>query len=350
MRVPFVALERQNIALSQELISAFGKVLVSGRYLFGSELDAFEREAAAAIGVPYVVGLASGTDACEVAMRATFPRGARVSTPAFGAVPTINAIVAAGLEPVLTDVDPVTRGVSAETLARVQVDGHVVVHMFGQPCYVPTGAIEDCAHAQGATILGEQVGTWGAAGAFSAFPTKCLGTMGDGGWIATKDEALAKRARAIRHYGFTNDRADVQGDGINSRLCELQAALLRVKLPYLDIWNERRRRIAVRYTSELAGKVTTPREYTGLISVYHVYVVEHPERDRIKAGLEERGIGCMVHYPKALHEYSRWSHLGARGDFPVSERLARTVLSLPMHPDLTEAEQDAVIGAVKELT
>ena len=281
-------------------------------------------------------------------MRARFPRGARVSTPAFGAVPTINAIVAAGLTPVLVDVDPVTRGVSEATLRTAKVDGHVVVHMFGAPCFVPDGAIEDCAHAQGAYIGDAQVGTLGSVGAFSAFPTKCLGTMGDGGWIATDDDELAARARTIRHYGFTEDRSDVQGDGINSRLCELQAAILRAKMPHLAEWNERRRAIARRYTQELGGYVRVPDETPGTRGAFHVYVVEHPERDRLRAALAAKWIGTMVHYPKALHQYERWRHLGEPGQFPVSERLAREVLSLPCFPELREDEQEAVIDAVKE--
>lgn len=350
MTLPFVSLAPQNVALLPELAAAFVRVAQSGRYLFGAELAAFESECAAAIGVRHVVGLASGTDACEVALRARFPRGSRVSTPAFGAVPTINAIVAAGVEPVLVDVDAVTRGVSVETLARVQVDGHIVVHMFGQPCFVPVGAIEDCAHAQGASVGGAQAGTLGLAGAFSAFPTKCLGTMGDGGWIATDDDALAEKARRIRHYGFTEDRSDVQGDGINSRMSELQAAILRAKLPHLEAWNARRRAIAARYSAELRGRVTVPAEPDGTRGSFHVYVIEYAERDRLATALAARGVGVMTHYAKALHEYERWAHLGEHDAFPVSERLARTVLSLPCYPELREDEQDAVIAAVKEAT
>jgi len=357
MRVPFVQLAPQNLALKSDLLEAFERVLASGRYLMGPEVERFEADLAAwhrGRGF-HAVALASGTDSCEVAIRACgWGEGQTVATPAFGAVPTINAIEAAGATPVLVDVDPVTRGVSFETLAQVKTEGAIVVHMFGTPCDVPAGAIEDCAHAQGAETIGNDgvermVGTLGAAAAYSFFPTKCLGAMGDGGAVVTKDPELAERAKVIRHYGGLLG-GDVDGRGQNSRLSELSAALLAAKLPHLHDWNSRRSLLADRYTSELKGRVRTPVYDWKRHAVHHVYVIEYDERDRLKAALEARGVGCQIHYPKPIHFYRRWRHLGAPGDFPVSEKLAATVLSLPMYPELSEADQDAVIAAVKEST
>ncbi len=349
MQVPFVSLTRQNQALRTSLTEAFNRVLDSGRYLMGREVEQLERALASAHGLPHVVAVSSGTDACELAIRAIGWEGQTVATPAFGAVPTISAIEAAGAIPVLVDVDPLTRGVSFDTLAQVRTVGAIVVHMFGQVCDVPSTAIEDCAHAQGATRNGVMAGTLGRAGCLSAFPTKCLGNMGDGGAVVTNDPELAARVRALRHYGGLLD-GDVTMRGQNSRISELSAAILTEKLGHLRNWNRRRWEIAQRYRHGLFGRVRVPTEWPNEEPSYHVFVIESPERDRIKAGLAERGIGTMIHYDRPIHFYRRWNHLGAPGDFPVAERLAREVLSLPCFPELTDAEQDAVIAAIKELT
>lgn len=376
MKVPFVALDRENVARSPEFQSAFWRVLSSGRYLMGPEVAAVEAALAEWHKVDHCVGVASGTDACEVALRACgLSEGKTVKTPAFGCPPTISAIEAAGATPVLVDVDPMTRGVSFATLREAKADGAIVVHMFGEPCDVPADAVEDCAHAQGATqlqmsdfavadvsppvdgistnismkLMPKVVGSIGRAGALSFFPTKCLGIMGDGGAIVTSDEGVASRARSIRHYGGLLD-GDVSMRGQNSRLSELSAAFVAIKLAFLKEANEKRRKIASRYSAELKGRVTVPRSRFDAEAVYHCYVIEHPERDRIKADLEARGIGCMIHYPKALHQYSRWAHLGEPGQFPTSERLAATVLSLPCFPTMTDVEVEAVIAAVREVT
>jgi dTDP-3-amino-3,4,6-trideoxy-alpha-D-glucose transaminase len=348
MRVPFVSLSRQNSALRTQLVEAFARVLDSGRYLMGPEVEKVERALADWHGTQHAVATGSGTDSCELALRAMgLGDGSTVATPAFGAVPTISAIEAAGCRPVLVDVDPITRGVSFETLAQVRTAGAIVVHMFGQPCDVPKNAVEDCAHAQGARKGGRLVGTLGMAGALSFFPTKCLGNMGDGGAVITSDPELAARVRALRHYGGLLD-GDVTMRGQNSRMSELGAAVVAEKLAHLEAWNRRRREIAKAYIQDLGGLVKVPQEREGDESAYHVFVIEHPERDRLKTALEAKGISCMVHYPKPIHFYHRWNKLGAPGHFPVSERLAATVLSLPMFPELEDAEVDAVIKAVKE--
>ncbi len=354
MRAPFVDLARQNEPLASDLTAAFDRVMKSGRYLMGPEVARFEAALAEFLGMAEAVTTSSGTDSCELAIRAIgWGEGTTVATPAFGSVPTISAIEAAGAVPVLVDVDPITRGVSFDTLAQARTDGAIVVHMFGQMCDVPANAIEDCAHAQGSErAFGprwRQAGTLGVAGAYSFFPTKCLGALGDGGAVATNDPEIAARVRALRHYGGLLD-GDVVMRGQNSRLSELSAALLAVKLDMLNRWNYERRQIAKRYRAELADKVTVPTERDGERPSYHCFVVEYAERDRLKTALEARGVSTMIHYAKPIHFYRRWRHLGERGDFPVSERLAETVLSLPCFPGMTSEEQDAVIAAVKEST
>ena len=338
MRVPFLDLARENGVLALPLTAAVRRVLDSGRVLMGPEVEAFEAELAAWFGVAHAVGVASGTDAVEIALRATeAAEEGPLRVTAFTAVPTINAMEAAGCDPVLVDVNAGTRNAFGNPLE---------VSLYGLTGPVYGCEVEDIAHSMGAEYDGHKAGTMGDAGAVSFYPSKILGACGDGGAIITNDPIIAARARGIRHYGGLA-QGDVTTRGQNSRLSEMQAAILRVKLPHVDGWIARRREIAARYSAELAGCVTVPTEPTGCKAVYHVYVIEHPERDRLKAALEAKGVGTMVHYPKAIHEHTRWRHLGAPGQFPVAERLARTVLSLPCYPYLTDAEQDAVIAAVK---
>ncbi len=349
MKVPMVSLDRENVLLIDEHRAAFERVLCSGWYLMGPEVAAYEAATAAWHGRKFGVAVHSGTSACELALRATGWK--TVAMPAFGAVPTINAAEAARVTPVLVDVDPITRGVTHETLATAKADGAIVVHMYGHPCDVPADAIEDCAHAQGAKKDGRLVGSLGSMGTLSHFPTKCLGNMGDGGVIVTDSEEYATGAKMVRHYGRYDNAGDIDGVlGTNSRMSEMSAAFLSVKLPHLHHWNAMRRRIAARYNYELAGKVTVPQALPGCEPSFHVYVIESDERDRLKAALTERGIGCQIHYDRPLNHFSRWKHLGEHGQFPVSEKLARTVLSIPMGPYLTEQEQDEVIAAVKAST
>lgn len=352
MKVPFLDLAREHVALLPELMAAVERVFRSGHVLYGSELEAFETELAAWFGVKHAVGVASGTDAVEMALRACgHGDGDRVQCPAFTAVPCVNAIEAAGCVPELSDV--------LETgHALYESDDHaLVVSMFGQAAPAKGSRfVEDIAHAMGARDrVGNLAGTRGICGAVSFYPTKILGAVGDGGAVITNNDDIAARIRSMRHYGF--DVADVSMRGQNSRLCEIQAAILRVKLPHVENWIGRRNEIARRYSQELNGAVghvqpfvAIERQASGARNAYHVYVVHHGERDRIVAALKERGIGTMIHYPKAIHQHSRWKSLGYDGQFPVAEQLAREVLSLPCYPFLRDDEQDAVIAAVKDVT
>ncbi len=382
--VPYCDLGREARALYSQLLEATGRVYQSGRFLYGEQLEAFEAEIAAWHGVKYAVGVASGTAAVELALRACYvgSTDSRCGVTAFTAVPTINAIEAAGLTPVLHDVMPDTRNASGAS--------DVVVHLFGLAAETVTELceVEDVAHSMGANVGGKLAGTMGRCGALSFYPSKILGAGGDGGCVITNDPVIAERVVRMRHYGF-EENGDVLLRGQNSRLSEVQAAILRVKLPYVHDWIDKRRAIAARYSAELAGRVTVPFEPVGSKHVFHVYAVQHPERDRLAAGLRERGIFTMVHYPRAIHQYERWRQLGPAdwenrcrrcgwtlvkspkdgcvpgncsyrgeketlphypGEFPNAEHLAATVLSLPLYPFLREDEQDAVIAAVKDLT
>ncbi len=341
--IPVCDLSRENSDLLPQLLEATNRVARSGRVLIGPEVEAFESELAAWHGVKYAVAVSSGTDAVEVALRAESEPGKcsdGVTTTAMTAVPTICAIEAAGFDVTLLDPDPVTRN---------RMETNVAVHLYGLASNAKGACVEDCAHSMGALWNGKLAGTMGRCGSLSFFPTKIMGALGDGGAIITNDSAIAERARKIRHYGFEED-LDIETRGQNSRLSELNAAFLRIKLTKVSGWIDRRREIAARYNAELAGRVATPTEPDGCKHVHHVYVLEYEERDRLAAALKARGIGTQIHYPRAIHQYGRWKHLGEPGQFPVAEKLAATVLSLPMGPYLADEEVTAVIAAVKDLT
>lgn len=347
MNVPYCDIAREHAALRGELHAAAIRVLDSGRSLYGPELEAFEHEIAEWHGVKYAVGVASGTDAVEIALRATSAGDPSVGIPdvctvtAMTAPATINAMEAAGTVPFLVDIDPVTRNAPRCGLQ---------VHLYGLAEDATGADVEDCAHAMGATVNGKLAGTMGRCGALSAYPSKILGAAGDGGVIITNEKEIADACRLIRHYGL--DEGDIRTRGQNSRLSEMQAAILRVKLPHVKEWIGRRRELAGYYDRDLEGRVELPAHETpdDMEHVFHVYVIQHEERDRIAAALQERGIGCQVHYSRAIHQYTRWRALAEPGQLPNAERLARTALSLPLYPCLTDEEQEHVIKSLKDVT
>lgn len=335
--VPFCDLSRESRDLLPDLEAAASRVLRSGRFLFGPELEDFETEFAAWCGAAHAVGVACGTDAVEIALRALHVERP-VACPAMTAPATVNAIEAAGLRPFLVDIDPETWN------APGAFPDAVAVSLYGEPADCLPSAVEDVAHALGAERDGRKAGTRGGAGAFSFYPTKILGCCGDGGAVVTDDPRVAARARAIRHYG-TED-GDVRGAGQNSRLSEMQAAILRAKLPRVAGWIGMRRAIAARYRQELSGRLHLPPPG----GVFHVFVVLSEDRERLETALRDAGIGTMRHYGRAIHQHARWRHLGEPGAFPEAERLAAGCLSLPCYPYLSDAEQDLVIAAVKGAT
>ena len=333
----------------------------SGRFVLGGEGAAFEAEFAQAVGVRHAVGVGSGTDAIELALRGLgVGPGDEVVTQANTCVPTVAAIERAGATPVLCDVDAETATidpVSLEHALTSRTRAVVPVHLYGQVGDLEQvlavcserglQVVEDCAQAHGATLGGRVAGSMGAAGAFSFYPTKNLGALGDGGAIVTDDDALAERLRLLRQYGQT-DRYHHVAHGVNSRLDEVQAAILRVKLTQLEAGNARRNEIASRYDAALAGAPVRPlKRLADRRHAFHLYVVVAPDRPMFQAALEERGIATLVHYPRPVHGHAPYSALGNAGvSLAVSESFAGGVVSLPLYPELTEAEVEHVVGVL----
>jgi dTDP-4-amino-4,6-dideoxygalactose transaminase len=358
----FNDLSKSNSALQGEIDAAALRVLRSGWYVLGMELKAFEQEYAEYHGVPYAVGVASGTDAIELALRAAgIGRGDEVITVAHTAVPTVCAIERAGAIPVLVDVDPQTYTMDPESVRAAvsrRTQAIVPVHLYGQPAdMVSIKAIaqenallliEDCAQAHGARMNGQLVGTFGDLAAFSFYPTKNFGGIGDGGAVITRDAAYAENLRRLRNYGQVG-RYECESRGVNSRLDELQAAVLRVKLPHLDEQNGIRRQLAQHYDAAFADQpaVIAPEVRVGAEPVYHLYVVRAPERDALTERLSRQGVQTLIHYPVPIHLQAAYQNLGyRRGDLPVTESICDEILSLPIYPGLLGAQVDAVANTL----
>jgi dTDP-4-amino-4,6-dideoxygalactose transaminase len=361
LQVPFNDLRRGAAELGPQLADAARDVIDSGWYVLGERVRAFEGEFAAWLGTKHCSGVASGTDAIEVALRALeLEPGSEVITQANTCVPTVAGIERAGLTPVLCDVDPESATIDPESLRAAvtpRTRAIVPVHLYGQPgdmaavMHLARDAglrvVEDCAQAHGATFDGHMAGTIGDLGAFSFYPTKNLGAIGDGGAVVTSDDRLAERLGLVRQYG-QSDRYNHVARGVNSRLDELQAALLSVKLPHLNSWNQRRAEIAARYTQALERSDAQPlAQLPDRRHVFHLYVVRSPERDALQQRLKDEGIGTLIHYPRPIHGHPPYKQLGD-GPVPLtnSVRLAGEILSLPIYPELTDAEVDSVCAAL----
>jgi dTDP-4-amino-4,6-dideoxygalactose transaminase len=361
MTVPFVDLGRAHAPLRGELSATFERICETGAFTLGAELDAFEAEFAAWCGASHCVGLSDGTEALRLALLALGAGpGREVVTVPSTFIATLEAIAATGARPVLADIDPATRCMDPARLADAVTDATaavVPVHLYGRPA--PMGEIrdacgdvpvlEDAAQAHGANLDGRRPGTLGAAAGFSFYPTKNLGALGDGGAVVTDDADVAAVVRSLRHHGSAaGDANDHVRIGATSRLDNLQAALLSVKLPHLDGWNRQRREAAALYRQALAELPVElpPEDPPGGEQVFHLFAVELDDRDRVRAALREAGIGAAVHYPRPAHLNPAWSDLGQRGDFPAAERFADRTLSLPMFPGIEEREIDQVAQAL----
>ncbi len=336
-----------------EIDTAIAKVLASGFYILGGEVVAFEQDFAGYLGVNHAVGLANGTDALQVALRAGGIRsGDEVITVSNTAVATVAAIEMVGAQPVLVDIDPMRYTLDPDLLVEAiseKTKAVIAVHLYGHPADIyaikticedhSVLLIEDCAQAHGAMIEGKKVGTIGDYGAFSFYPTKNLGAIGDGGMLVTNNTESADRIRALRQYGWI-ERNNSSEPGVNSRLDEIQAAILRVKLPYLDLDNEFRRRVAQIYTDTIDySSVLTPTQATNCLHVYHQYVIQANDRDGLRKHLKEQGIDTQVHYPIPIHLQDAYrGRIQQSGNLEVTECLSERILSLPMHPYLTETE------------
>ena len=361
--IPLFATREALAPLLGEVAERQRRVLESGRYVLGPEVEAFEAELAAAVGTGHAVGVANGTDALTIALRVLgVGPGDEVVVPALTFYATAEAVVHAGATPVLCDVDPETfvmTAATAEPTIGPRTKALLPVHLFGNPA--PMGELrrlaeerglrllEDAAQAAGASLEGKSAGALGDAAAFSFFPSKNLGGFGDGGAILTGDEEVAATARRLRAHG-SEDKVVHSEVGYNSRLDELQAAGLRVLLPHLEEWTRQRRRVAARYAeSELGKAVRLPVETAGAGSCFHLYVVRCAQRDRLSAGLRERGIGARAYYTVPLHRQPGLAGRARFGELPVAERLAGEMLALPMGPALSDAQVDAVVAAAVEV-
>ena len=361
MPIPFFDLTKQYESIQSEIDDATARVLKGGWYILGEQVTAFEKEFAAYVGAPHAIGVGSGTEALHLALLALgVGAGDEVITVPNTAVATVAAIELTGARAVLCDVRADSMLIDVEQLARAvtpRTKAIIPVHLFGQSADLDpilelarakkVYVLEDCAQAHGATYRGKRVGTYGDIAAFSFYPTKNLGAYGDGGAIVTNDAALAERVNLLRQYGWRERYAsDIKG--MNSRLDELQAAVLRVKLRHLDAWNAARRERAALYT-ELLHSVTPPREMAYGQAVYHLYVIQSARRDELAAHLKARGIGTAIQYPHTIHLQPAYANLGYHeGDLPVSEKLAREILSLPLYPELSLDDVRAVAQAVNE--
>ena len=350
--IPLFNPKAQYGPLLPELKERMGAVLDGGRFILGPEVRAFEDEAAAFLGVPQTIGVANGTDAISLVLNALgIGAGDEVICPAFTFYATAEPIAQRGAVPVFADVDPATLNLDPADAARrvtERTKAILPVHLFGRPA--PLGeltglgmpVVEDAAQAFGA----EGIATTGVASTFSFYPTKNLGALGDGGLVSVTDEELGERIRLLRFHG-SRDKRDFQLVGYNSRLDELQAAALRVFLPHVAEWNRLRREAALRYAELGLGELVELPPDDGR-HVYHLFVVRTPERDRVRAALDEAGIGCASYYVTPLHLQPALAYLGYEaGSLPETERASRENLALPLWPGIEPAAQERVVEAVR---
>jgi dTDP-4-amino-4,6-dideoxygalactose transaminase len=362
-RVDFLNLKRINAACADELRAAFDAVLESGWYVLGEQLRAFEEEFAAWCGVRHCVGVANGLDALVLMLQALgVGEGDEVIVPANTYIATWLAASAVGARPVPVEPEARTFNIDpqrVEDAITPRTRAVLAVHLYGQAANMQAlqeicerrgiVLLEDAAQAHGARHHGRLAGTLGRAAGFSFYPGKNLGALGDGGAVTTADDSIAEKVRVLRNYG-SRVKYHNEVRGVNSRLDELQAALLRVRLRRLQGENEKRQAIAARYGRELAGMpgLALPEVAAGNESVWHLYVVRSAQRDLLQRLLGEAGIGTLIHYPVAPHRQPAYADLGlGEGALPLSEQMHREVLSLPMDPYMTMEEVEAVIAAVR---
>jgi len=351
----------ENMELISEISDSINRVVSTGHYIQGSEVESFEREFSDYIGTAFAIGVASGTDAIKLGLCALgVASGDEVITVSHTAVATVAAIEQCGATPVLVDIDPSTftmdvgkmqRSITAKTRAIIPV------HLYGHPADIDLilqvanqygiDVLEDCAQAHGASCKGKRVGGWGRLAGFSFYPTKNLGAIGDGGMIVTNDPDLAGKIRLLREYGWNNRRVS-EISGFNSRLDELQAAILRVKLKHLDKQNELRRSFANVYTHSLSDCVGTPIEKPDAFHVYHLYVIRSLWRDQLRAFLAESEIGTGIHYPFPVHRQPAYAGLGMNNSLRLTEQAANEILSLPLYPQMTLEQVEHVAGKIRE--
>ncbi len=363
MNIPLVDLVAQYRAIQPEIDEAIRSVLESGQFILGPQVKALEQEVAAYLGTTHAVGVGSGTDALVLALRALdVGPGDEVILPTYTFFATTEAVMLVGATPVFVDIEPATYGIDVEHVRKKISDrtkAIITVHLFGHPadmaalleCAREHGlkVIEDNAQAIGAEYRGQKTGSLGDVGCLSFFPSKNLGAYGDAGMIVTNNAEVAERVRMLRTHGWRRKYAP-EFVGYNSRLDELQAAILRVKLRHLEAWNQDRRRLAAVYNRAFAGAdIVVPREAPGSKHVYHLYVIRVEGRDRVQRFLKARGIAAGVYYPQPVHALEACRGYGGAADgYPVAEGCAREGLAIPLYPELSATDARAIGATVKE--
>lgn len=360
MKIPFFDLKEQNQKLSKQLDSAWKSTVASREFILGGELKRFEENFARFTGTRYAVGVSTGLDALSLSLRVLeIGKGDEVVVPAHTFIATALAVSQAGAKPVYCDVDPNSLMIDGALLSRSitrKTRAVIPVHIYGRPAPMESilrtarkkniSVIEDACQAHGASIGGKKCGNLGLLGCFSFYPSKNLGAFGDGGMITTNDRALYEKLLKLRNYGSTV-KYHHETAGFNQRLDTLQAAVLNVKLPHLNEWNHKRIALAKRYNAKLRGvhEIKLPAAGKG---VYHLYVIRTEQRDSLKSFLEKKGIGTGIHYPIPMHLQGAYRELGyKRGDLPNAEHAARTVLSLPLYPEMPSGYVDAVADNIR---
>jgi dTDP-4-amino-4,6-dideoxygalactose transaminase len=359
--IPLVDLQAQYAAIRTDVDAAIRRVVEAAQFIMGPDVVTFEDEFAAWCDVPYCAGVGSGTAALELTLRVLgVGAGDEVITVAHTFIATAEAISAVGAKPVFVDIDPLTYTLDPDAFAAAitpRTRAVMPVHLYGQPADMTrivaiaaqhgTAVIEDAAQAHGATWEGIRTGSFGDAACFSFYPGKNLGAYGDAGAVTSRNGELVAQVRRLRNHGRQSKYVHDQV-GFGHRLDTLQAAVLRAKLPYLDEWTAARRRLAARYNDLLAkAGVVLPAVAAGADPVWHLYVIRTPQRDELVKRLNQEGIGAGVHYPVPLHLQPAYLDLGyQQGDLPVTEEVAATCMSLPLYPEMSEAQQDRVVAAV----
>ena len=360
---PVIDLNKQYQSIRAEVDNVLARIFAKGFFILGAEVAAFEKEFAEYCGVSHAVGVASGTEALQLALLACgIGENDEVIAPAHTAVATVSAVEATGARPILADIDPARYTLDPNLLYQIitpRTRAIIPVHLYG--CAADMNpvlefarehhliVVEDCSQAHGALYWGHKVGSLGDIAAFSFYPTKNLGAFGDGGAVITNDPALAEKVRLLRQYGWKEDYVS-SIKGMNSRLDELQAGILRVKLKHLDEWNARRQQLANLYFELLANTdLILPAQPEDSNHIFHQFVIRHSRRDALKEYLKGRGVHTLIHYPVPIHLQPAYADLGhVSGSLPNTELAAREVLSLPLYPELTEAEIELVCRAVKD--
>lgn len=359
MKIKFGDLKREYRTIEKEIDSVIKKILTKGQFILGEELEKFEKEFSEYCGVRFGVGVANGTEAIALSLLSLdIKADDEVITVSNTAFPTVVGIKMSGATPVFVDINEDSYLMNVKNIEKAitkRTKAIIPVHLYGQVCDMDEletiskeyniPIIEDCAQAHGAEYKGKKSGSFGIMSAFSFYPSKNLGAYGDAGMVLTNDESLYNKLRMLRNYG-QKERYYHSMFGINSRLDEIQAGILRVKLKHLEEWNERRRKIAEKYNENLKDLVKTPLEIIGCKHIYHLYVIRTKERERLKKYLEENGIQTLIHYPIPVHLQPVFKSNSIQ--LPITEKVSKEILSLPIYPQLTDEEVEYIISKIKK--